>query len=318
MSEVFLIYTLSDFDGGLDEGGLTSVSLTASPDLAEVSDDDTVLDTLATADTNQVLTVDLVINGMTVGLAGQTVSIGAEISITNFSAAGFPSGTLSEILINGVAVGYSSTIELSPGDALDIGPTIPAGSQQDYEDLAACFTFGTKILSADGEVPVQDLRIGDLVATRRNGLQPIRWVCSQVTNGLGAMAPVCIKAGALGNSVDIRVSPMHRMLVSGQRAELLFGMPEMLAHAKDLRDGDLIFSEPTQQVEYFHILFDTHEIVSAHGCWSESFAPHKNAIGEFDAKTQDELLKLFPQLETNWQDALPTLLASEAALYSSK
>ena len=111
---------------------------------------------------------------------------------------------------------------------------------------------------------------------------------------------------------------MHRMLVDGPRAELLFGASEMLAHTRDLRDGDNIFADPQESIEYFHILFDNHQIICAHGCWSESFAPHKAPLNAFEEKSRDELLKLFPQLDEVWQDALPTLSAHEAALFSAK
>lgn len=128
------------------------------------------------------------------------------------------------------------------------------------------------------------------------------------------MAPVRVKAGALGNTVDMRFSPMHRLLINGPRAELLFGAPEVLAHAAHLCDGDQIFSAPCAEVTYYHILFDHHEIICAHGCWSESFAPSEAALEAVDGQTRGELLKLFPELDQDWQDALPTLSAAEAQL----
>jgi hypothetical protein len=128
------------------------------------------------------------------------------------------------------------------------------------------------------------------------------------------MAPIRVKAGVLGNTVDLRFSPMHRILISGPRAELLFGAPEVLAHAAHLCDGDQIFRAPCAEVTYYHILFDNHEIIRAHGCWSESFAPTEAALDAAGAQTRAELLKLFPELGQDWQDALPTLTAVEAQL----
>lgn len=317
MAENFLIYTLDDLDGDLTEGGFTSVSSNPSPTSVAVNDDDNVLDTILTGDPNQVLAADLVINGVLVGLVGDPIEIGAETDITNFGN-GFESGTFSGIIVNGVFVGFTSTISLSPGDALGIGPTTALPDSQDYADLVACFTRDTKILCERGEVFVQDLEIGDLVVTLNNALQPIRWVGSQKTSGLGTFAPVRFKTGSLNNSSDVLVSPMHRMLIDGPRAELLFGESEMLAHAKDLRDGDQVFIEPHDSVEYFHILFDEHQIINAHGCWSESFAPRHASVDAFEEKSREEVLKLFPHLEEGWQDALPTLTAHEAALFAAK
>lgn len=325
---VFFIYSLADlgvFDASfILTGGPATVQGTATPDLVQVSDDDGNLDTLSPpssggvpVDLDQVLAADLSIDGSPAGTTGDSINILGDAAVFNYTS--FESGTFSAIIVNGNLVGFASTIELSPGDQLSVSPAnILTPSPQPYDDLFSCFTQDTKILCEYGEVPVQALQVGDLVVTKNHSLQPIRWIGSKKISGLKAMAPVRIKAGALGNTSDILVSPMHRMLIDGPRAELLFGEPELLAHAKDLRDGDKVFVEPQDSVEYFHILFDDHQIISAHGCWSESFAPRHDALDAFEDKTRDEVLKLFPHLEADWQDALPTLTAHEAALFAAK
>ena len=195
MAEEFLIYSINDLVGDqLTEGGLTAVSGSPTPTLAQINDDDSVLNTLLDGDANQVLAADLIIDGVLVGTAGDAISIGSDIDIINFNA-GFTAGTLSLISVNGVVVGFTSTVELNPNDALQIGPTSALPDTQDYADLVACFTHNTKILCETGEVLVQELQIGDLVVTRDSGLLPIRWIGSQKTSGQGAMAPVRIKAG---------------------------------------------------------------------------------------------------------------------------
>ncbi|WP_353143118.1 Hint domain-containing protein, partial [Paracoccus sp. (in: a-proteobacteria)] len=84
-----------------------------------------------------------------------------------------------------------------------------------------CFIAGTLILTADGEVPIEQIGVGDLVQTRDNGLQPVRWIGSQKLGAaeLAAMPklqPIRVKAGALGPDAprqDLLVSPQHRVLV---------------------------------------------------------------------------------------------------------
>ena len=102
----------------------------------------------------------------------------------------------------------------------------------------ACFARGTRIETATGFVAVEDLRDGMMIETMDNGLQPVRRVLSKRVDGRGALAPVEIAAGVLGNVRAVRVSPHHRMVMSGWRAELLTGEPEVLAAAADLSEPE--------------------------------------------------------------------------------
>ncbi len=183
-----------------------------------------------------------------------------------------------------------------------------------YANLAPCFTRDTLLECKNGPKAVQDIREGDMVVTRDHGLQTVRWVGLRRVCGLGKMAPVRFKAGVLGNSEDLRVSPMHRMVVSGPRAALLFGESEFLAHASHLCDGDQIFHEPVAEVTYFHLMFDQHEIICAYGCWSESFSLSKAGLEAVDGATRAEIISLFPELIEGWVDALPSLTPQEAKI----
>jgi hypothetical protein len=49
-------------------------------------------------------------------------------------------------------------------------------------------------------------------------------------------------------------------------------------------------------VEYFHLLFDRHQIIRTEGAETESFRPGATTLNEVDLQTRDELLALFPQL----------------------
>jgi hypothetical protein len=317
MAKTFYIYTINDLnppDPSILDVGSSAVAVAGSvaPDIIQVSDDDFLLDPAGAGDTNQVLAADLVVDGALVGHAGDPVSVGKQNVVTDLTA-GPAIGTFSTIIVNGTVVGFASNLLLGPGAALVVDPP-QTGTAVPYTDFAACFTRDTRILAEDGEVPVQALKVGDLVPTRHNGPQPIRWIGSRKTRGHGHMAPIRFKEGVLGNTADILVSPMHRMLVDGPRARVLFDLPEVLAHARDLCDGERIFSAPMDEVEYFHILFDDHQIIRAHGCWSESFAPRRGAIDAFSQASREEILELFPHLDADWQDALPTLTAAEAVL----
>ena len=113
---------------------------------------------------------------------------------------------------------------------------------------------------------------------------------------MGDLAPILIRKGALGNDRDLRVSPQHRMLLQGWQAEMLFGEEEVLATAKSLVNDHSILRDEGGEVEYFHILFDTHEIIYAEGAPSESFHPGEQGWKALDQATRNEILTLFPEL----------------------
>jgi len=185
-----------------------------------------------------------------------------------------------------------------------------------------CFTPGTRIRAQNGDVPVEELAVGDLVMTRDNGLQAIRWIGRKTVAGRGQYAPILIRKGTLGNRRDLRVSPQHRMLLVGWRAEMLFGDAEVLAAAKHLIDGTSIVADPVDAVEYIHIMFDAHQIVYAEDASTESFHPG-DQIMSTDPAMRRELFDLFPDLENvesraGFVTSRPVLRGFEARLLASQ
>lgn len=159
-----------------------------------------------------------------------------------------------------------------------------------------CFARGTRISTRKGEIAIEDLRPGDEVITVDRGFRPIRWIGSTSVAAQGKFAPVVIRKGAMGNSRDLRVSPQHRMLVKGWHVELLFGKREALVPAKALINDETVFQLEGGSVEYFHMMFDTHELIYAEGIPSESFHPGQVGMGAFAEETREEIFELFPEL----------------------
>ncbi|WP_299546100.1 Hint domain-containing protein [uncultured Tateyamaria sp.] len=166
----------------------------------------------------------------------------------------------------------------------------------------ACFTKGALIDTVDGPVEVQNLRKGMRLRTWDNGDRPVRAVLRRQVDGSGALAPVHISAGALGNDRDLIVSPAHRMLISDWRAQMLFGADEVLVSAANLVRGDLIYRAPMRTVTYYHILMDRHEVIFAEGAPTESFHLTREAAeaaeygdGE-EWAVAAEIARLFPEL----------------------
>ncbi|WP_378941716.1 Hint domain-containing protein [Paracoccus sp. R86501] len=174
-----------------------------------------------------------------------------------------------------------------------------------------CFADDVMIQTADGPRPVQDLRVGDMVQTADDGIQPLRWV-GHVSVDLAAMPrmrPVRISAGALGGGLptaDLLVSPQHRVLVRSAIAQQMFGTTEVLVAAKQLiaLDG-IALAEDLDQVGYTHILFDRHQIVISNGAPTESLYTGAEALLSVGPAARDEILALFPALADDTHQAAP-------------
>lgn len=186
-------------------------------------------------------------------------------------------------------------------------------------EVVPCFVSGTRIDTARGPIPVEDVVVGDLVLTLDHGLRPVLWHGERQVPAKGSLAPVMIPAGALGDHGALAVSPQHRLHVTGWRAELYAGEAEVLVKAIHLvRSGHLQQAEGGS-VTYHHLLFDRHEIIRAEGLWSESYYPGPATLAGHDAGVQEELLTLFPGLRDNplcgyGPSARPEVRAHVAAL----
>ncbi|MGB7318932.1 MAG: Hint domain-containing protein, partial [Planktotalea sp.] len=211
---------------------------------------------------------------------------------------------------------------------LDAADAITGTARFDnIENVIPCFTPGTLIATPTGERKVEDLKAGDRVITRDNGIREIRWSGAKELSGaqLAANAhlqPVLIRAGALGNNLperDILVSPQHRMLLTTDQAAMYFEEREVLVAAKHLTILDGVDRVESSGTTYIHIMFDQHEVVLSNGTWSESFQPGDYTLDGIGQEQRDEILELFPELATQqgseaYQAARRTLKKYEAAL----
>lgn len=165
-------------------------------------------------------------------------------------------------------------------------------------ETVICFARGTRILTPRGPVAIEALKPGDPVLTRDNGIQPVEWINSRRVPATGRFAPIHFAAGAMGNESDLIVSPQHRMLMKGHKAELLFGQREVLAAAKHLVNGTTITALEGGFVEYFHVMFRHHELIYAEGAIAESFHPGDHALRGLADPAREELFALFPDLRS--------------------
>lgn len=204
---------------------------------------------------------------------------------------------------------------LKPGTFYRSTAVIPNGNNNNLAIAALgapCFTRGVMILTDDGECAVEKLKVGDLVETLDHGLQPIRWIGHRYLGQRELsvstqMKPILIARGALGverPAQDLLVSPQHRVLVRSSIAQRMFGADEVLVAAKQLTAlPGIEVQEDCDGVEYFHLMFDQHQVIRANQAWSKSLYPGPEAQKSIGAAACEELFSLFPELRYN---TLPT------------
>ena len=206
---------------------------------------------------------------------------------------------------NAGAVNYTSR---APGD-LAGSVTLLDGSILTFSEIedVICFTPGTRILTPAGERPIETLRAGDLVITRDDGPQPIRWIGCRMGPGTGKNAPVLIEPGGLlAVQRPLLVSPQHRVLVEGYRPQLIWGADEVLVAATHLVDGLRVRSAPCTAVTYIHMVFDRHQVVYAEGAPVESLHLGDEGLGALGAAGRSDLFSACPDLRANPAEFGPT------------
>jgi hypothetical protein len=197
----------------------------------------------------------------------------------------------------------------------------------DVEKVIPCFTPGTLIATIAGERPVEDLKVGDKVITRDNGIQEIAWIGSKTVGGKGLvraphLRPILIKVGALGGGLpeaDMLLSPNHRVLVASDLTQLYFEEREVLAAAKHLVGAEGVFQIDVMQATYIHFMCEHHEVVLSNGAWTETFQPGDYSLKGIGNSQRNELFELFPELATrvgtrNYAAARRSLKKHEARL----
>jgi Hint domain len=136
-----------------------------------------------------------------------------------------------------------------------------------------CFLRGTRISTAKGEAPIEDIELGDLLMTDRGQPLAVKWIGTRhfkLNNPAGkkwpeAFLPVRIARHALDGRTpraDLYVSPAHCLFVDG----LLIPASHLI------NDVSIVHAMPegVEEIEYFHIELQTHEVIYAEGAAVET------------------------------------------------
>ncbi|GAB0117574.1 Hint domain-containing protein [Acidisoma sp. 7E03] len=132
----------------------------------------------------------------------------------------------------------------------------------------ACFARGTRLATAAGLVPVEELAPGDRLRTASGELLPVVWVGQQIIDVAAhpepdAVQPVVIEAGAFAPHVperDLVLSPDHAILAQG-----------VLIPVKHLVNDTTVRRAAIAEVTYHHVELSRHAVIFAEGLPAESY-----------------------------------------------
>lgn len=157
---------------------------------------------------------------------------------------------------------------------IGLSPAAAAAPGMLYSMGIPCFAAGTRILTPEGERPVEQIRAGDRVVTADGSCQPVLW---QANRRLDAQAlqdqpnlrPIRLRAGRFGNRRDLTLSPQHAVLVGGRLIRA--------RHLAQWAEGARVARGMTR-VSYHHLLLPRHALIRAEGSLAESFYPGPVAL----------------------------------------
>ena len=174
---------------------------------------------------------------------------------------------------SGWSVGTRYVIEGAGGTITTANTSRPATFELYGTASAVCFCAGTAIRTAKGKVPIEHLKIGDVVATSRGPL-PVKWIAKRtVSKALvedefyHSALPMVIRANSLNDGVpnkDLYVSESHGIYADGEIINACF-LENGLTITKASPD------EFKTSIRYFHLEFDDEVLVSANNAFACSY-----------------------------------------------
>jgi hypothetical protein len=206
---------------------------------------------------------------ITAPLAG--VAIGDAIALPGTSVASVNLGPSSIAVVTNVGTTVFSEVSYSgaPVSSFSIS-TDPQGLER---ITFLCFCAGTLIRTPDGDVPVEQLAIGDIVVTASGVHRPITWIgMGRVLATRGkrnAATPVIIRKGALADAVpnrDLRVTKGHSLYLDG----VLIPVEFLVNHRS------ILWDDRAQEVSIYHVELATHDVLIANGAPAESYRDDGN------------------------------------------
>jgi hypothetical protein len=146
-----------------------------------------------------------------------------------------------------------------------------------------CYLKGSKILTPNGYVSIENLEVGNKVITHGEiydnahikenaieNIETINWIGNfRVPIFNEKTMPICIRAHTFGKNTpfeNLWVSPFHRIILDNE-----------LVLASDLINGTTIFQDDSiLNIDYYHFETDKHSAIVANGILSETYLDYSS------------------------------------------
>ncbi|MEL6644393.1 MAG: Hint domain-containing protein [Pseudomonadota bacterium] len=173
------------------------------------------------------------------------------------------------------------------------------GEGHSASGLVVGLTGSASLRTPCGGRRAENIRKGDLIVTRDNGLQAVRMVWTRTVTEAEiaadpSLAPVRLKPRSIGPMMpqrDLLVAPDHKVLVPGYRLADMPDTASYLIAARDVADAsDEAFQDRGQgDVTYYNIVFDSHQVFCVDGLPVESYMPSEQTVRTLDEATRADL-----------------------------
>jgi len=177
------------------------------------------------------------------------------------------------LIASTTVVKTTTTAEANCGHGVGSGgPGIGNGNGGTCAGGGNCFLKGTLIDTPDGQKKIEDLLIGDLVTTIGGAARPVQFISAYsykkadpCRDWVEDVKPVVVRKSAISDNVPNRDLYMTR-------AHALY-LDDMLVPVCNLINGSTIVvddAEDLSELEYFHVKFESHDVIYAEGAACES------------------------------------------------
>ena len=163
-----------------------------------------------------------------------------------------------------------------PGLALNSGAPPGTFTANTLTSTAVCFAAGTLIRTPRGDVPVESLQIGDLVLAASGKVRPVKWMGHRDLDFRRNPYPRCAFPVRIAHDAFGPNRPSQDLILSSGHSVCVDLIGEVFIPVGNLVNGATIAQIEMDEVSYWHVELDSHDILIANNLPAESYLAMAN------------------------------------------